>query len=97
MPTVTLPAYAYEDQLTDLLESLGTADGHQEAILDFQQVTFWTPGALVLLLAKARHWHSRKMRVVFLNCKTCPALRYLQRIDFFSQCGIQLSPSGTSA
>lgn len=90
MTTIPLLAYAYEEHLSDLLEALGAGDGGDEIALDFEPVSFWTPGALVLLLAKTHHWLSRGKKVVFHNCKTCPAFRYLQRINFFSQCGIRL-------
>jgi hypothetical protein len=88
--TILLPAYAYESELPDLVERLGTGDGAQEIAVDFVLVTFWTPGALVLLLAKTHRWLGQRKKVVFRNCKTSPAFRYLQRINFFSQCGIEL-------
>ena len=90
MTTIVLPAHAYEPQLPDLLERLGAADAAQEIAVDFLPVTFWTPGALVLLLAKTHYWLRQKQKVVFRNCKESPAFRYLQRINFFSQCGIEL-------
>ena len=90
MTTISLPAYAYEEHLPDLLNRLGEGDNADEIALDFQPVYFWTPAALVLLLAKTHHWLGQNKKVVFQNCKTCPAFRYLQRINFFSQCGIQL-------
>ena len=52
MTTITLPAHAYEEHLPDLLDCLGTGDDAAEIALDFLLVSFWTPGALVLLLAK---------------------------------------------
>jgi hypothetical protein len=90
MTTITLPAYAYEPDLPGLLDRLGLGDAAQEIAVDFLPVTFWTPGALVLLLGKTQFWLRQKKRVVFRDCKKCPAFRYLQRINFFSQCGIQL-------
>ena len=90
MTTITLPAYAYEPELPDLLDRLGAGDNAQEIAVDFLPVTFWTPGALVSLLAKTHHWLGQGKKVVFRNCKPCPAFRYLQRINFFSQCGIEL-------
>lgn len=90
MTTITLPAHAYEPELPDLLDRLGAGDEANEISVDFLPVTFWTPGALVLLLAKTHYWLGQKKKVVFSNCKTSPAFRYLQRINFFSQCGIEL-------
>jgi hypothetical protein len=90
MQTVILPARTYEEQLPDLLERLGAADSADEIALDFEQVEFWTPGALVSLLAKIHRWLGQNKRVVSHNAKASPAFRYLQRINFFALVGIQL-------
>ena len=90
MTTISLPAHAYEPDLPGLLDQLGAADSAEEIALDFLAVSFWSPGALVLLLAKIPFWHSQGKRVVFQNCKNCPAFRYLQRINFFAVCGLQM-------
>ena len=90
MTTIALPAYAYEQELPELLDRLGAGDAADEIAVDFLPVTFWTPGALVLLLAKTQFWRKQNKRVVFHNCKECPAFRYFQRINFYSLCGLQL-------
>src|ERR1043166_7553444 len=90
MTTITLPAYAFEPELPDLLDRLGAGDAAQEIAVDFLPVTFWTPGALVLLLGKTHFWLRQNKRVVFHNCKAFPAFRYFQRINFFSLCGLQM-------
>lgn len=87
---ISLPTHAYEEHLPDLLENLGAGDLANEIVLDFLEVVFWSPGALVLLLAKVESWRGKNKRVVFHNCKECPAFRYLQRINFFAVCGLQL-------
>ena len=89
--TIPLPAHVFEQDLSGLLVALGAADAADEIALDFSSVTFWTPGALVSLLAKIQFWHGKGKRVVFHNCKECPAFRYLQRINFFAVCGLQLA------
>lgn len=88
--TISLPAHTYEPDLPGLLDRLGAADSANEITLDFAAVSFWTPGALVLLLAKIQFWHGKGKRIVFQNCKGCPAFRYLQRINFFAVCGLQM-------
>jgi anti-sigma regulatory factor (Ser/Thr protein kinase) len=90
MTTILLPAYAYEPELPELLDRLGAGDAADEITMDFLPVTFWTPGALVLLLAKTQFWLGQNKRVVFHNCKESPAFRYFQRINFFSLCGLQM-------
>lgn len=90
MITISLPPNAYEEQLTDLLQNLGAGDVTEEIALDFSAVSFWTPGALVSLLAKIQFWNGKNKRIVLHNCKACPAFRYLQRINFFAVCGLQM-------
>ena len=91
MTTIFLPAYAYEPDLPDLLARLGAGDPADGITVDFSVVSFWSPGALVLLLAKVESWRGQNKRVVFHNCKECPAFRYLQRINFFAVCGLQMA------
>ncbi len=91
MTTISLPSHAYEQDLPGLLDSLGASDGAEEIALDFLAVVFWSPGALVSLLAKIQFWHGKGKRIVFQNCKECPAFRYLQRINFFAVCGLQMA------
>ena len=91
MTTISLPAYAYEPDLPGLLDGLGAGDVAEEIVLDFSAVVFWSPGALVLLLAKIQFWHGKGKRIVFHSCKECPAFRYLQRINFFAVCGLQMA------
>lgn len=77
--------------MPELLERLGAGDTAEEIAVDFSAVVFWSPGALVLLLAKVESWRGKNKRVVFHNCKECPAFRYLQRINFFAVCGLQMA------
>lgn len=90
MKTISLPAYAFEERLPDLLNLLDASNEDAEVILDFQSVKFWTPGALVSLLAKIHSWRNQKKEIVFRNHEECKASRYLQRINFFSLCGLKI-------
>jgi anti-sigma regulatory factor (Ser/Thr protein kinase) len=87
---IALPRYGFEGQLADLIDKLGEGDDVAEVRLNFQAVEFWTPGALVLLLAKIDRWLVQGKSVYLENCKACRAFKYLQRINFFSQIGIDL-------
>jgi hypothetical protein len=91
MTTISLPAYAYEQDLPGLLDRLGAGDTADEIMVDFLPVTFWTPGALVSLLAKVHFWDKQNKRIGFQNYEECPAFRYLQRINFFSIFGLQMA------
>jgi hypothetical protein len=53
-------------------------------------VRFLIPGATVALITKVRQWKAAGKRVVFRNHQSCPARGYLQRMDFFDQCGIRI-------
>jgi len=89
--TIALPVNAYEENLPGLIVNLGKADDADPIVLDFEPVRFFTPGAIVLVLAKVKSWLSRGKKVFFQYYKTCGAFRYLQRIDFFAQSGIELA------
>ena len=88
--TIALPAYGFEEHLPGLISWLGKCDQADEITLNFEHVRFYTPGALVLLLAKVQWWEAKGKTVRFEKCESAPAFGYLQRIDFFSQTGIAL-------
>jgi hypothetical protein len=88
--TISLPSHAYEKDLPGLLDCLGAGDAADEITVDFSRVTFWTPGALVALLAKLHHWDSLKKELTLDFTQKCPAFRYLHRINFFAVCGLSL-------
>lgn len=88
--TIALPSIAYEEHLPGLIAWLGKCDQADEITLNFEHVQFYTPGAVVVLLAKVQWWEARGKTVHFEKCESCAAFGYLQRIDFFSQTGIKL-------
>jgi signal transduction histidine kinase len=92
MAVLRLPSAVFDDSLGDFVTRLAhTArldDGPVE--LDFQDVQFYVPGALAALLATVQGWARAKRPVSFLNCESCPAFTYLQRMDFFRLSGVAL-------
>lgn len=91
MITISLPSYAYEQDLPGLLDRLGAGDAADKIMVDFSRVTFWTPGALVALLAKLHTWDAQKKDLTLDLTNKCPAFRYLQRINFFAVCGLRVA------
>ncbi|MFD2159852.1 ATP-binding protein [Rubritalea tangerina] len=88
MHTITLPATATERALPQLLPLLNAAEEACEITLDFKNVRFYYPHAIVILLARCRYWINHGKRVNLSNYTECPASTYLRRIDFFSMLGI---------
>jgi hypothetical protein len=92
MMEIRLPAEAKENALRTILPSLNQVDDDDNEFveLDFSQLAFYRPPAVVALLARCRYWATRGKRVLIKGHTTCPASRYLQRIDFFNQLGVDL-------
>lgn len=91
MKPIALPASVFEEQLPSLLGHLSQAEAEHEILLDFEAVRFWTPGGWVALLAQMQSWLDSGKQVALANHRTCPAFRYMQRIDFFAHTGIPLA------
>lgn len=88
--SISIPQAVDERNLVRFIEQLGLANGETDIVLDFQSVRLLIPGAIVALITKVRHWHSAGVRVRMRNQLTCPIRRYLQRMDFFKQCGVRI-------
>ena len=73
-----------------LMRLLTHADSADEIVLDLGRVRWWMPGAVLAVFSRVQHWLRGKRRIRLLNHQTCEAFRYLQRIDFFEQLGIEL-------
>lgn len=90
MYKISLPKYVFEDGLKGLVTSLGKGNNESELLIDFSNVTFYTPAAIIALITKFYGWVGDKKTVKITGHKRCPAYAYLQRIDFFNKCGIPL-------
>lgn len=97
MSTLRLPSAVYDNNLGEFLTRLGSMDRGPAGVVtvDFQDVRFYMPGALVALLAAIHRWGLAKREVEFINCETAPAFRYLQRMDFLEKCGLRLPEAFT--
>jgi len=86
---LTLPKAAGEYGLSAIVPILNKVGDHAEIVLDFKDVSFYSPAPIVTLLARIRYWRNNGKKVIVINHRTCPATKYLQRIDFFDQLGLQ--------
>ena len=94
MTTILLPASVDEGSLERFLLVISQPTDERVDV-DFLHVRFFIPGALVALLACIHKWVSVQKTVTLVNASKCPAFQYLQRFDFFHQCGIPLDETFT--
>ena len=87
---IFLPARSSGTHIQDLLNQLGEGNSCQTIILNFENVKFYSPGAIVAMLAKGQGWVNQGKSVRLKNFYDCSAFQYLQRLNFFSMCGIEL-------
>src|SRR5690606_6765469 len=87
---IPLPPRSSGINIQELLNLLGQGNSCQKVVLDFGNVRFYSPGAIVALLAKCYGWIDRGKAVSLKNFYGCSAFQYLQRLNFFSLCGIEL-------
>jgi hypothetical protein len=91
---IVLPQTVHEENLSDLLFVLSCEAGGT-VMLDFGQMRFWDTAAIIVLLTKICWWSQQGRKVTLTILKKSKAYPYLQRIDFFNQCGISLDESFT--
>lgn len=85
-----LPRSTAECDLLQFAECLAAPQDGSPIVIDMRACAFTIPGAIVLLLARIHGWVEDGRHVSLQNVETCPALKYLQRMDFFTHCGIGL-------
>jgi anti-sigma regulatory factor (Ser/Thr protein kinase) len=88
--SVTLPPVVMDFDLPSLLAALSLPPRITAVDIDFQRIKYYIPAAVVSVMAAIRRWKSDGKEVTFMNLKECDALRYLQRMDFFSTLGFQI-------
>jgi len=72
------------------IAQLGSVGDEQRIIVDFEQLRLVSPAGLVSLVAAVVFWLKQKREVIFQNVSACPIREYLQRMDLFAMCGIEL-------
>jgi anti-anti-sigma regulatory factor len=88
---ILMPAQINADGLLPFLAILGRplAAG-EEVVLDFSELRRVTPAGLVALVATVVRWRREHHPVTIVGLKTCSILGYLQRMDVFKTCGVEL-------
>ena len=88
---ICLPSQINASGLLPFLTLLGQPLSiDEEVVLDFSELRRVTPAGLVALVATVYHWQKKHHAVTFGGLKTCQILGYLQRMDFFRICGVDL-------
>lgn len=88
---IAIPAMINADGLLPFLAVLGRPLGAQEeVVLDFSGLRRVTPAGLVALVATVLRWRREHHPVTFQGLQLCPITGYLQRMDVFSTCGVEL-------
>ncbi len=92
-----LPSAVYDDGLNGFVSLLAgflaRVAPNEPVVFDFQTVSFYVPGAITALLATLHRGHAQGHIISLANVESAPAFTYLQRIDFFRHCGIDLPES----
>jgi hypothetical protein len=87
---IEIPNRIDESNIFRLAELMSTPNDNSPIEIDMKDVKFTTPAAIVLILIRLHRWKRDGRDVFFINLSKCPALSYLQRMDFFTNCGIPL-------
>jgi len=87
---IPLPAIVYEEGLMGLAALLGLANNSETVNIDFARASRYSPGAIVLLRSKIEKWLADGKKISISNYQECSGFKYLQRIDFFINLGLDL-------
>ena len=88
---IAIPATINADGLLPFLAVLGKPlSPQEEVVLDFAGLRRVTPAGLVALVATVLRWKRDHHPVTFQGLPSCPITGYLQRMDVFASCGVEL-------
>lgn len=89
---ITVPAQINADGLLPFLAILDKPLAlHEEVVLDFSALRRVTPAGLVALVATVLRWRKERHSIVFEGLADCVIAGYLQRMDVFKICGIDMA------
>ena len=89
--TIAIPAMINADGLLPFVAALGTQPlPLEEIVLDFSGLRRVTPAGLVALVATTLRWRREHHPVKFQGLHECAITGYLQRMDVFAACGVDL-------
>jgi hypothetical protein len=88
---IVLPQQINADGLIPFLTIIGVCPRvGDDVVIDFVQLHRVTPMGLVALVATIMGWRRGGCAVSFDGLTVCPIVAYLQRMDFFRVCGVDL-------
>lgn len=87
---IRLPVYVFEDGLPSFLGSIWSPINKGALEIDFSRAKYFIPVAIAALVARIDHAQRIGIALTLVGLEECQNLRYLQRIDFFEQLGIEL-------
>jgi len=90
MHIITLPSRIYEAESKDFIKLVSAGNNHDYIRIDFIRLTYITPLASIFVIIKVYEWNNVGKKVDFINHQKCNSFKYLQRINFFTLCGIAL-------
>jgi len=93
MHRIKLPKYGYLYSCNELLDKFDLLDGCNDITVDFSDVEFYDMSSIVILLAKLHILVKKGLSVNIENHENSKAFKYMQRMNFFKICGINISES----
>jgi hypothetical protein len=93
MHKIKLPEYGYLNSSNELLDKFDLPDGCNDITVDFGDVVFYDISSIVILLAKLHFLVQKGLSVNIENHENSNAFKYMQRMNFFNICGIDINES----
>lgn len=90
MVDVTLPAQLTGKDLVSIAMQLGAANRFEKVVVDFSGIRYFEIQPMCFLLGKLIGWNLQGKEVEVRVPSGCRVLPYMQRMDFFKQCGIEI-------
>lgn len=92
---VVLPEQINAAGLLPFLSSLTVSAEAERVTIDFSRLRRVSPAALAALACAVDRWRREHRRVAFRGLKKCRITGYLQRMDVFGACGVELTETFT--
>lgn len=91
---VKVPSRVVGKSIDDLLGILSPQEPFSNVVLDLGACSFWEPLGIVALITRIHYWMAKDKNVyIDPSVIKSNAFTYLQRMDFFEHCGIELTES----
>ena len=93
MPKIELPSYGSLNSCNELLDKFFLPVECKNITIDFSNVSFYDISSIVTLLAKLYFLVQNGVSVNIENYENSGSFKYMQRMNFFDICGINISES----